>query len=147
MMLLFFFGIGVSLALVRADFIADRTCRRPDPGRRFAATHHPVGLAMLAMDSSNCWRTRRQRAFHGNFGIAFAADIGRSDLADQLARRFHRSRSAFHCVGPGVACECIETKDGPVIWEDHFYPEINQPRHRRSAARWRVGRIGVHLAD
>jgi phenylacetate-CoA ligase len=27
-------------------------------------------------------------------------------------------------MGPGVANECIETKDGPVIWEDHFYPEI-----------------------
>ena len=30
-------------------------------------------------------------------------------------------------MGPGVACECIETKDGPVIWEDHFYPEIINP--------------------
>ena len=30
-------------------------------------------------------------------------------------------------MGPGVACECIETKDGPVIWEDHFYPEIVDP--------------------
>jgi len=30
-------------------------------------------------------------------------------------------------MGPGVACECIETKDGPVIWEDHFYPEIIDP--------------------
>jgi len=27
-------------------------------------------------------------------------------------------------MGPGVANECIETKDGPTIWEDHFYPEI-----------------------
>jgi phenylacetate-CoA ligase len=27
-------------------------------------------------------------------------------------------------MGPGVANECIETKDGLVIWEDHFYPEI-----------------------
>ena len=27
-------------------------------------------------------------------------------------------------MGPGVASECIESKDGPVIWEDHFYPEI-----------------------
>jgi phenylacetate-CoA ligase len=27
-------------------------------------------------------------------------------------------------MGPGVANECIETKDGPVIWEDHFYPEV-----------------------
>ena len=30
-------------------------------------------------------------------------------------------------IGPGVACECIETKDGPTIWEDHFYPEIIHP--------------------
>jgi len=30
-------------------------------------------------------------------------------------------------MGPGVACECIESKDGPVIWEDHFLPEIIDP--------------------
>ncbi|MCP4330301.1 MAG: phenylacetate--CoA ligase [Alphaproteobacteria bacterium] len=30
-------------------------------------------------------------------------------------------------LGPGVACECLETKDGPTIWEDHFYPEIVDP--------------------
>lgn len=30
-------------------------------------------------------------------------------------------------MGPGVASECVETKDGPVIWEDHFYAEIVDP--------------------
>jgi len=30
-------------------------------------------------------------------------------------------------IGPGVANECVETKDGPTIWEDHFYPEIINP--------------------
>ena len=30
-------------------------------------------------------------------------------------------------MGPGVACECVETKDGPTIWEDHFFPEIIDP--------------------
>ncbi len=30
-------------------------------------------------------------------------------------------------MGPGVANECIESKDGPVLWEDHFYPEIVDP--------------------
>ncbi|MFY9317591.1 MAG: phenylacetate--CoA ligase PaaK [Burkholderiales bacterium] len=30
-------------------------------------------------------------------------------------------------LGPGVACECLETKDGPTIWEDHFYPEVVDP--------------------
>jgi len=30
-------------------------------------------------------------------------------------------------MGPGVGNECVESKDGPVIWEDHFYPEIIDP--------------------
>ena len=30
-------------------------------------------------------------------------------------------------IGPGVACECVETKDGLHLWEDHFYPEIIDP--------------------
>jgi phenylacetate-CoA ligase len=30
-------------------------------------------------------------------------------------------------IGPGVAQECVETKDGLTIWEDHFYPEIVHP--------------------
>ena len=30
-------------------------------------------------------------------------------------------------MGPGVANECVETKDGPTIWEDHFYPEVINP--------------------
>ncbi|AFO88466.1 phenylacetate--CoA ligase [Phaeobacter inhibens] len=31
-------------------------------------------------------------------------------------------------MGPGVANECVETKDGPIIWEDHFLPEIIDPQ-------------------
>ena len=31
-------------------------------------------------------------------------------------------------IGPGVAQECIETKDGLTVWEDHFYPEIVDPQ-------------------
>ena len=34
-------------------------------------------------------------------------------------------------MGPGVACEFVESKDGPVIWEDHFYPEIIDPETGR----------------
>ncbi len=34
-------------------------------------------------------------------------------------------------MGPGVASECIESKDGPVIWEDHFYPEVIDPETGR----------------
>ena len=31
-------------------------------------------------------------------------------------------------MGPGVSCECVESKDGLHIWEDHFYPEIIDPQ-------------------
>jgi len=30
-------------------------------------------------------------------------------------------------IGPGVSCECIESKDGCTVWEDHFYPEVIDP--------------------
>ena len=50
-------------------------------------------------------------------------------------------------MGPGVANECIETKDGPVIWEDHFYPEIIDPETGELLPDGERGRAGVHHAD
>ena len=61
----------------------------------------------------------------------------RRRAVDQRAAQL-RSRSELRCrrststacprsSGPGVAQECIETKDGLTIWEDHFYPEIVDP--------------------
>ena len=38
-------------------------------------------------------------------------------------------------MGPGVGNECLETKDGPHIWEDHFLPEVIDARDRCPAAR------------
>ena len=49
-------------------------------------------------------------------------------------------------IGPGVANECLETKDGLHVWEDHFYPEVVDPRPARSAGR-RARRAGADLAD
>ena len=54
----------------------------------------------------------------------------------EAMRRDLEAKGGLHAVdiyglsevmGPGVASECVETKDGPVIWEDHFYPEIIDP--------------------
>ena len=44
-------------------------------------------------------------------------------------------------MGPGVANECIETKDGPVIWEDHFYPEIINPETGDPVADGELGEL------
>ena len=44
-------------------------------------------------------------------------------------------------IGPGVASECIETKDGPTIWEDHFYPEIINPDTGESVPEGEMGEL------
>ena len=44
-------------------------------------------------------------------------------------------------IGPGVACESIETKDGPTIWEDHFYPEIVDPETGESLEDGELGEL------
>jgi len=46
-------------------------------------------------------------------------------------------------MGPGVASECIETQDGPVIWEDHFYPEIVDPLTGRPVAEGEPGELVI----
>jgi phenylacetate-CoA ligase len=44
-------------------------------------------------------------------------------------------------IGPGVASESIETKDGPTIWEDHFYPEIVDPETGESLEDGELGEL------
>ena len=44
-------------------------------------------------------------------------------------------------MGPGVANECVETKDGPTIWEDHFYPEIIDPDTGEPVADGEMGEL------
>jgi phenylacetate-CoA ligase len=44
-------------------------------------------------------------------------------------------------IGPGVANECVETKDGPTIWEDHFYPEIVNPETGEPVADGELGEL------
>lgn len=56
------------------------------------------------------WTEAMRREIEGKAGIDAVDIYGLSEV-----------------MGPGVASECIESKDGPVIWEDHFYPEIIDP--------------------
>ncbi|HEY4750151.1 MAG TPA: phenylacetate--CoA ligase PaaK [Steroidobacteraceae bacterium] len=44
-------------------------------------------------------------------------------------------------MGPGVASECLESKDGAVIWEDHFYPEIIDPSGEQALADGSAGEL------
>jgi phenylacetate-CoA ligase len=46
-------------------------------------------------------------------------------------------------MGPGVAQECIETKDGLTLWEDHFYPEIIDPASGQPVADGEAGELVI----
>ncbi|MEJ0069132.1 MAG: phenylacetate--CoA ligase PaaK [Pseudomonadota bacterium] len=51
----------------------------------------------------------------------------RREIEDRLAMHAVDIYGLSEVMGPGVASECVETKDGLHIWEDHFYPEIIDP--------------------
>ena len=54
-------------------------------------------------------------------------DAMRDDLEERAGLHALNIYGLTEVIGPGVGCECIETKDGITIWEDHFYPEIVDP--------------------
>ena len=51
----------------------------------------------------------------------------RREIEDRLAMHAVDIYGLSEVIGPGVANECIETKDGLHVWEDHFYPEVVDP--------------------
>ncbi len=64
----------------------------------------------------------------GIFGAEPWTEGMRKELESRLGLDALDIYGLSEVLGPGVASECVETKDGPVIWEDHFYPEIIDPR-------------------
>lgn len=71
----------------------------------------------------------------GIFGAEPWTENMRSEIEERLGIDAVDIYGLSEVMGPGVAQECLETKDGPTIWEDHFYPEIIDPE------------TGVALAD
>ncbi|BBB66197.1 phenylacetate-coenzyme A ligase [Undibacterium sp. YM2] len=63
----------------------------------------------------------------GIFGAEPWTDAMRSEIETRAGIDAVDIYGLSEVMGPGVASECIESKDGPVIWEDHFYPEIINP--------------------
>ena len=63
----------------------------------------------------------------GIFGAEPWTDELRSEIEARLGIDAVDIYGLSEVMGPGVAQECAETKDGPTLWEDHFYPEIIDP--------------------
>jgi len=63
----------------------------------------------------------------GIFGAEPWTNEMRTEIEDRLGIQALDIYGLSEVMGPGVGMECLETKDGPTIWEDHFYPEIVNP--------------------
>jgi phenylacetate-CoA ligase len=63
----------------------------------------------------------------GIFGAEPWTDAMRAEIEQAFGIHAVDTYGLSEVMGPGVANECVETKDGPTIWEDHFYPEIVDP--------------------
>ena len=75
-------------------------------GRRPA----PSASLKIAMCGAEPWTNAMRAEIEDAFDLYAIDNYGLSEI-----------------IGPGVSCECIESKDGPHIWEDHFYPEVIDP--------------------
>ena len=63
----------------------------------------------------------------GIFGAEPWTEGMRAEIEERMGMQAVDIYGLSEVMGPGVAQECLQTKDGPVIWEDHFYPEIVDP--------------------
>jgi phenylacetate-CoA ligase len=63
----------------------------------------------------------------GIFGAEPWTDDMRTEMEARLDMHAVDIYGLSEVMGPGVACECVETKDGLHVWEDHFYPEVIDP--------------------
>ncbi len=70
---------------------------------------------------------RRSSLKLGSFGAEPWTNAMRDELEESFDMHALDSYGLSEVIGPGVAGECVETKDGLHIWEDHFYPEIVDP--------------------
>jgi len=75
----------------------------------------------------------------------FGAEPWTNDMRAAIEKRMNIDAVDIYglseVMGPGVASECIETKDGPTIWEDHFYPEIIHPESGEPVADGEMGEL------
>lgn len=63
----------------------------------------------------------------GIFGAEPWTNAMRKEIEDAFDMHAVDIYGLSEVIGPGVANECVETKDGLHVWEDHFYPEITDP--------------------
>jgi phenylacetate-CoA ligase len=112
---------GPSIIMVTPSYMLSILDAFRAAGKDPRATNLKVGI-FGAEPWTNSMRTEIEEAF----GIDAVDIFGLSEV-----------------IGPGVAQECVETKDGLHIWEDHFYPEIVNPETGAPVADGEMGELVI----
>src|SRR5512139_727873 len=93
-----------------SDFKASVLCATPSYAVNIAEVAQKMGVDL------------KQSALRvGLFGAEPWSDAMRRNLENRLGLKAVDVYGLSEIMGPGVACECHETKDGLTVWEDHFY--------------------------
>ena len=77
----------------------------------------------------------------GIFGAEPWTEAMRAEIEGRMGLAALDIYGLSEVMGPGVGQECIETKDGLTLWEDHFYPEIIDPVTAQPLAAGEVGEL------
>ncbi len=77
----------------------------------------------------------------GIFGAEPWTEEMRLEIEERLDMHAVDLYGLSEIVGPGVAMECVETKDGLHVWEDHFYPEVIDPATGRVLPEGALGEL------
>jgi len=84
---------------------------------------------------------RRSSLEVGIFGAEPWTEAMRAEIESRTSITAIDIYGLSEVIGPGVAVECIETKDGPTVWEDHFYPEVVDPTTGESVPDGEMGEL------
>jgi phenylacetate-CoA ligase len=77
----------------------------------------------------------------GIFGAEPWTNAMRAEIEDAFDMHAVDIYGLSEVIGPGVANECVETKDGLHVWEDHFYPEVIDPETGKPLPDGEVGEL------
>jgi phenylacetate-CoA ligase len=89
-------------------------------------------LAILDVFRAKGVDARKTSLKIGVFGAEPWTNSMRAEIEDAFDMHAVDIYGLSEVIGPGVAAECLETKDGLHVWEDHFYPEVIDPATGRT---------------
>ena len=102
----------------------------------------PTYMLTILDEFDRAGRSARDSSLEiGIFGAEPWTEQMRAELEERAGLHAVDIYGLSEVMGPGVAVECVETKDGLTIWEDHFYPELIDPLSGRPAAAGERGEI------